>query len=147
MQELIHARVKALYFCAPTLDLPRTYDIIHKHYLFEHFSDYDLKSILESGDIVVYNPGEALFHAGQPPLRVYIVLRGSATRAVCSPPLPRPDFSIYDPKISPRKDCFLYIVLVTLESLHPFHPRQPSPPALVYCAARFCCSHRTPPTP
>lgn len=82
MQELIHARVKALYFCAPTIDLPTTYDVIHKHYLFEHFNDMDLKHILESGDIVVYNPNQALFSKGQPPLRVFVILRGSATRSV-----------------------------------------------------------------
>lgn len=73
-----------MYFCAPTIDLPATYDIIHRHYLFEHFAETDLKSILESGDIVVYNPSQALFSAGQPPLRVFVILRGTATRSVRS---------------------------------------------------------------
>jgi hypothetical protein len=85
LQELIHERMKKLYFCAPTLDLPSTWEVIKKHYLFDHFSEEELHEVMESGDIVLYNPNDALFVAGAPAMRVFFILRGSATRRVRNP--------------------------------------------------------------
>ena len=60
------------------------------HFLFEHFEESDLRRVLESGEAVIFNPNADLFRIGQPPSRVFILLRGTASRRVCPPRTPIP---------------------------------------------------------
>lgn len=87
MQDLCYQRLKALYFRAPTIDLPSTWEVVKGHYLFEHFEEEDLRRVLESGEAVYFNPNADLFRHGQPSSRVFIILRGTATRRVRPPSL------------------------------------------------------------
>jgi hypothetical protein len=82
MQDLIHQQLKKLYFRAPVIDLPSTWQVVQQHYLFEHFSDDDLRKIMESGDTAIFNPNDELFHTGDAASRIYVILRGTASRKV-----------------------------------------------------------------